>query len=91
MSFPPSAHPQRLAEQSADRQSDRFVGRELEIVEVAEALSDRRLVTLTGPGGSGKTRLALEVGEALLPNFADGVWLFVGLGAATRPLIRSRI
>ena len=65
-------------------QSDRFVGRELEIVEVAEALSDRRLVTLTGPGGSGKTRLALEVSESLLPASADGVW-FVALGAATTP------
>jgi predicted ATPase/class 3 adenylate cyclase len=64
--------------------SDRLVGRELELVEVAEALTDRRLVTLIGPGGAGKTRLALEVAASVLPQFADGVW-FVALGAATTP------
>ncbi len=62
--------------------TDRMVDRELEVVEVAEALTERRLVTLIGPGGSGKTRLSLEVGAAVLPQFRDGVW-FVGLGAAT--------
>jgi predicted ATPase/class 3 adenylate cyclase len=64
--------------------TDRLIGRELDIVEVAEALNESRLVTLLGPGGSGKTRLALEVGASVLPAFADGVW-FVALGAATTP------
>lgn len=52
-----------------------FVGREAEIAETARLLSDHRLVTLTGPGGTGKTRLALAVGAQLLPAFPDGVFL----------------
>ena len=59
-----------------------MIGRELEIVEVAEALTERRLVTLVGAGGSGKTRLAVEVAASVLSEFPDGVW-FVQLGAAT--------
>jgi predicted ATPase len=52
-----------------------FVGREKEIAEIKEALNSSRLVTLTGSGGTGKTRLSSEVGMQLLPNFANGVWL----------------
>ena len=52
-----------------------FVGREREIVEVKRALSMTRLLTLTGAGGSGKTRLALEVARDLLGAYPDGVWL----------------
>jgi predicted ATPase/class 3 adenylate cyclase len=62
--------------------TDRMIGRELDVVEVAEALGERRLVTLTGPGGCGKTRLALEAAASVLDQFSDGVW-FVSLGAAT--------
>ena len=51
-----------------------FVGREREISEVKRLLSERRLVTLCGPGGAGKTRLALAVGRALLEEFEGGVW-----------------
>ena len=51
-----------------------FIGREHESVEVKQLLSNTRLLTLTGPGGTGKTRLALQLGEELLPSFADGVW-----------------
>ena len=43
-----------------------FIGREREIVEVKQLLAAHRLVTLTGPGGSGKTRLALQVANELL-------------------------
>lgn len=57
-----------------------FVGREKESSEVQELLMRSRLVTLTGPGGSGKTRLALRVGVELFDSFADGVW-FVELAA----------
>ena len=64
--------------------TDRCIGRDLEIVEVAELLTDHRLVTLTGAGGSGKTRLALEAAAAVLPEFSDGVWL-VQLSVATTP------
>src|SRR5215213_9602647 len=52
-----------------------FVGREREILEVKRTLSATRLLTLTGVGGSGKTRLALEVARDLVGSYADGVWL----------------
>ncbi len=51
-----------------------FIGREREIAEVRRLLAGTRLLTLTGSGGAGKTRLALEAAEGLLPDFADGVW-----------------
>jgi len=52
-----------------------FVGRGQAVDEVAAQLGQNRLVTLTGPGGAGKTRLAGEVARALAGRFADGVWL----------------
>jgi hypothetical protein len=52
-----------------------FIGREREIVEVKRTLSMTRLLTLTGAGGSGKTRLALEVARDLIRTYPDGVWL----------------
>src|SRR5262249_41301804 len=52
-----------------------FVGRESELAGIREALGSARLVTLTGAGGAGKTRLALQVAAAMLPVFPDGVWL----------------
>jgi len=55
-----------------------FVGREREMVEVKRMLATMRLLTLTGAGGSGKTRLALEVARDLIGVYSDGVWL-VGL------------
>jgi predicted ATPase len=56
-----------------------FVGRADEIAQARQLLTDHRLVTLTGPGGSGKTRLALQVAAQVLPQFHDGVF-FVGFG-----------
>jgi predicted ATPase/DNA-binding SARP family transcriptional activator len=52
-----------------------FVGRQVETDRVAELLAESRLVTLTGPGGSGKTRLAAEVGAVLAHRYREGVWL----------------
>ncbi|HEX8917928.1 MAG TPA: adenylate/guanylate cyclase domain-containing protein, partial [Chloroflexota bacterium] len=52
-----------------------FVGREREIAEAREKLRSARLLTLIGPGGTGKTRLALQLAAEVLPSFADGVWL----------------
>jgi predicted ATPase len=53
-----------------------FVGRESAVADVQAAVKRHRLVTLTGVGGVGKTRLALEVAERLHDEFPDGVWLF---------------
>jgi predicted ATPase/DNA-binding CsgD family transcriptional regulator len=52
-----------------------FVGRSAVVDEVADQLGRDRLVTVTGPGGSGKTRLAGEVARRVAGRFADGVWL----------------
>ena len=52
-----------------------YVGREKEISEVKDLLGDNRLVMLTGAGGSGKTRLALQVAEASHGRYPDGIWL----------------
>jgi len=54
---------------------DSFVGRQLEMAQVMKTIGADRLVTLTGAGGSGKTRLALETASLLLDTFPDGVWL----------------
>ena len=63
-----------------------FVGRVGELDEVAGLLEDRRLVTVTGPGGVGKTRLAGEVARRVAARFADGVWL-VELAAVGKPAL----
>jgi len=52
-----------------------FIGRAEPMREVAGLLSDRRLVTVTGPGGAGKTRLAAQVARQVTGRFADGAWL----------------
>ena len=52
-----------------------FVGRRQEIAEVKALVGEIRLLTLTGPGGSGKTRLALTVASEVARDFGDGVWL----------------
>jgi predicted ATPase/class 3 adenylate cyclase len=67
-------------------QMSSFVGRDEAIREVQAALEGTRLLTLTGPGGTGKTRLALEIGYRQLPVFVDGVW-FVDLSAVTDPSV----
>ncbi len=61
-----------------------FIGRESEVAELHAAVKAHRLVTLTGVGGVGKTRLALEVAARLADEFTDGVWFFE-LAAVTDP------
>jgi predicted ATPase/DNA-binding SARP family transcriptional activator/DNA-binding CsgD family transcriptional regulator len=77
----PSQHADPLDEYTPDGRHNlpasrsSFVGREHELTEIQRALAMTRMLTLTGPGGSGKTRLALEVARALVGIYPDGVWL----------------
>jgi predicted ATPase/DNA-binding SARP family transcriptional activator len=66
-----------------------FVGREAELAEVERLLATNRLVTLTGVGGVGKTRLALEGAGRALPDFADGV-VFVDFAPLADPALVVR-
>lgn len=63
-----------------------FVGREEEIGELARLIRDSRMVTLSGVGGAGKTRLATQVAAEMLPDFRDGVWL-IELAPLTDPAL----
>jgi predicted ATPase/class 3 adenylate cyclase len=68
------------------RQLTTFVGREQERREVKEALARGRLLTLTGPGGSGKTRLSIQVASEIADTFEDGV-VFVPLAPISDPAL----
>ena len=63
-----------------------FVGRIREVAEVKRLLARTRLLTLTGSGGCGKTRLALQVAAELLPDYAEGVWV-ADLAALSDPAL----
>jgi predicted ATPase len=63
-----------------------FIGRQAEVAGAAELLQEYRLVTVTGPGGVGKTRLASEVARAAASRFADGAWL-VELASVQEPAL----
>ena len=62
----------------------RFVGRDAELAQLREAVRSSRLITLTGAGGAGKTRLAVEAAAALRQEHPDGAWL-VELAGVTEP------
>jgi predicted ATPase/class 3 adenylate cyclase len=84
-SFPPlrslDARPNNLPTQLTT-----FVGRDKELAEAGDLLRSTRLLTLTGPGGTGKTRLSLQVAAAAADHFPDGVW-FVALDAVRDPAL----
>ncbi|MEJ2350383.1 MAG: BTAD domain-containing putative transcriptional regulator [Anaerolineales bacterium] len=61
-----------------------FIGREKELEDLKRRIQDSRLVTLTGAGGSGKTRLAVQVANDLVSQYGDGVW-FVNLAPLSNP------
>ena len=74
----PSLESQSAAAGAPDRlpvSMTSFVGRAEEITSIADLLRSRRLVTISGPGGMGKTRLALETARALAPDHPDGAYL----------------
>jgi predicted ATPase/class 3 adenylate cyclase len=66
-----------------------LIGREAEIAEIMQHLEDHRLVTLTGTGGTGKTRLSMRVAEEVLDQFPNGVW-FVELAGLADPNLVPR-
>lgn len=74
--FPPLRSLDNLSKKhNLPQQVTSFVGRAKELAEVKEHLAKTRVVTLTGAGGSGKTRLSLQVAADQLEDFSDGVWL----------------
>jgi predicted ATPase/class 3 adenylate cyclase len=83
-SFPPL---KTISNTNLPRPASSFVGREAELAEVlARIRAGARLMTLTGPGGSGKTRLALEAAATLVPEYKAGVF-WVGLAALRDPAL----
>jgi non-specific serine/threonine protein kinase len=66
-----------------------FVGRDREVAEIKRLLAERRLLTLCGPGGAGKTRLALAVTQDLVEEFEGGVW-WVDLAPLSDPELVAR-
>jgi predicted ATPase/class 3 adenylate cyclase/DNA-binding CsgD family transcriptional regulator len=82
--FPPLRTPTTLASHNLPAQLTSFVGRQAEIKGLREALASSRLVTLTGAGGAGKTRLAVQVAATLAGKFGDGV-CYVDLAPITHP------
>jgi predicted ATPase/class 3 adenylate cyclase len=83
-SFPPL---KTISNTNLPRPASSFVGREQELQEVLGRIErGARLVTLTGPGGSGKTRLALEAAASLVPEYKAGVF-WVGLAALRDPAL----
>ncbi len=79
----------RSTRRTCPTQPSALVGRERELAELPPLVRAERLVTLTGPGGSGKTRLALQVAAELVGEFADGVF-WVPLASVTDPGSSSR-
>jgi predicted ATPase/DNA-binding SARP family transcriptional activator len=78
----PAAPPHNLPERLTS-----LVGRDRELDEVAKLVGQHRLVTVTGPGGAGKTSLAVQVARRVVPDFADGVWLVELAGLADPRLL----
>src|SRR5262249_5608949 len=80
------SRPLDLSPHNLPLQVNRFIGREREIAAVSELLETIRLLTLAGAGGSGKTRLALQIATDLQEKFSHGVW-WVELAAISDPLL----
>jgi len=82
--FPPLRASSAVVSQHLPVQLTSFVGRDTQIKDVRQILADNRLVTLTGAGGVGKTRLAVQVAAAMAGEFDDGGW-YVDLAPITDP------
>ncbi len=82
--FPPLRVSKAIISQRLPIQLTSFVGRQEQLTQVCELLTQNRLVTLTGAGGAGKTRLAIQIAGQLSGEFSDGVW-YVDLAPITDP------
>ncbi len=84
--FPPLRVGTGVTSHNLPAQLTSFVGRQAEMAELHQLVSSNRLVTLTGAGGAGKTRLAVEVAAQLTADFGDGIW-YVDLAPITNPAV----
>src|ERR1700757_5100458 len=84
--FPPLRTAKTVVSHNLPVQLTSFVGRGAQMTDLEKLLVDNRLVTLTGAGGAGKTRLAVEIAARIAADFRDGVW-DVGLGPVTHPAV----
>src|SRR6516164_4486661 len=82
--FPPLRTPSTVVCHNLPPQLTSFVGRQAQIGQVRQLLAHNRLVTLTGAGGAGKTRLSIEIAARIGAEFGDGVW-YVDLAPITHP------
>ena len=82
--FPPLRTPSTVVAHNLPVHLTNFVGRQAEIASLRETMTDSRLVTLTGAGGVGKTRLAVHVATQIAKEFSDGVF-YVDLAPITHP------
>jgi len=86
-----SNEPERRAERhNLPAETDSFVGRVHALDELKRLLATNRMVTITGPGGSGKTRLALHLAADIINRYRDGVW-FVDLAPVDNPALVPRV
>jgi predicted ATPase/class 3 adenylate cyclase/DNA-binding CsgD family transcriptional regulator len=82
--FPPLRTSKALAATNLPAQLTSFVGRDAQLTQLRELLAQNRVVTLTGAGGVGKTRLAIQLAAQMATDFGDGVW-YVDLAPITDP------
>src|SRR6185312_16177229 len=82
--FPPLRKRETVVSQRLPAQLTSFVGRDAEMREMRDILAQNRLVTLTGAGGAGKTRLAVQIAASIGGDYADGI-RYVDLAPLTDP------
>src|ERR1700722_8177386 len=84
--FPPLRTAKAVVSHNLPVQLTNFVGRGAQMTDLEKLLVDNRLVTLTGAGGAGKTRLAVEIAARIAPEFRDCVW-YVDLAPVPHPAV----
>ncbi|MGA9488810.1 MAG: LuxR family transcriptional regulator, partial [Mycobacterium sp.] len=82
--YPPLNTAKNVAAHNLPPQFTSFVGRSSQLTELSKLLTESRLVTLTGAGGVGKTRVAVQVANQVADEYADGIW-YVDLAPITNP------